>query len=256
MDAIAAQFVADKLVVWGRIDSPGDENAPNGAVLDTSTMTWTQVAKAPVAPRYRCVSAAVGNRLCVWGGYGPIGPRHIGPLDDGATYDLASNTWDKMPDPPEPGHRYGCSGLVWNDKLVVFGGGRPGLVYDPSKRTWRKMSQPPAGVGVQSACAVVGDRLFAWSGQPVGGRGASTDGAVYDLKTDKWEKLPDAPINPRLLAYAQPQGSGVIVWGGWLENGHPPEFFTDGAAYDFTQRRWTPIPAAPGPVPYELHPGW
>jgi hypothetical protein len=256
MDPIAARFIGDKLVVWGRMNSPGQENVPNGAVLDTATMTWKPVSEAPIVPRYRCASAVVGNRLCVWGGYGPLGPGRSGPLEDGATYDLATDTWDPMPQPPVPGHRYGCAALTWNDQMILFGGRRVGMTYDPAKRRWRTMSEPPVDVGVMSACAVVGDRLFAWSGQSAGARGASTQAAVCDLKTDKWEKLPDAPINPRLLAFAQPQSSGVIVWGGWLENGHPPEFFTDGAAYDFTQRRWSPIAAAPGPVPYELHPGW
>src|SRR4051812_554959 len=95
-----AAFVGERLVVWGRIDQDPNDDAAQGAVLDTKTMTWTPMAKAPVVPRYRCVTAVVGSRLLLWGGYGPTGPNRIGPLADGAVYDVDKDAWDKIPDPP------------------------------------------------------------------------------------------------------------------------------------------------------------
>lgn len=260
MDSIAAAFVGDRLVVWGRIVPGAADDVPLGAVLDTKTMTWRPVAKAPIVPRYRCVTAVIGDRLLLWGGYGPLAPNRTGPLDDGAVYDVAKDTWEKMPDSPVPGHRYGCTAQVWNGRMVLFGGRGigaqidEGVIYDPEARTWEKMKAPPVGVGVQAAAAVQGDRLFVWSGSGAGGRGLSSEGAAYDLRAQKWEQLPAAPIPPRLLPFARAHAAGVTVWGGWLSRG--PEFLTDGATYDFDQRRWQPIPAMPGEVPYELHPGW
>jgi hypothetical protein len=260
MDPTTAAFVGDRLVVWGQIFRPAGDQ-PQGAVLDTKSMTWRPMPNAPVVPRYRCVTAVIGDRLLLWGGYGPLAPDRIGPLGDGAVYDAVKDVWDTIPESPVPGPRYGCAALAWNGRMVLVGGRGPGgffdegVIYDPDARTWEKMKAAPVRVGENAAYAVHGDKLFVWSGKAAGG-GMSKEGIVYDLRARKWEKLPEAPIPPRLLAFARAHPAGVTVWGGWLSDGTPPQFLTDGATYDFNQRRWQPIAPMPGEVPYELHPGW
>jgi N-acetylneuraminic acid mutarotase len=259
-DAITCAFVGDhRLVVWGR------RGPPQGAVLDTTTMKWTPMAEAPVPPRYRCASASVGSKLLVWGGYGPLDPRRIGPLEDGALYDVETNTWEKLPAPPVPGHRYGVSAATWNGRFVLFGASgrrgdlqRIGLTFDPATRTWEAMAECPFDVGVHSATAVAGDRLFVWSGSSRGGGGGgdSPDAAAYDFRTRQWHKLPGAPIPPRKLASARAHGSRVTVWGGWTSDGDHDASLQDAATYDFETGNWEKIAPVPAGVPYELHAGW
>ena len=105
----------------------------------------------------------------------------------------------------------------------------------------------PFDLGAHSACALVGDRLFVWSG------GKTRAGGVYDLQKREWEQLPDAPILPRSLATARSHGTAVTVWGGWDSDG---DSLTDGATFDFETGAWRRIPNLPAAIPYEMHPGW
>ena len=260
-DAITCAFVRDdRLVVWGR------RGPVQGAVLDTTTMKWSPMAEAPVVPRYRCAAASVGDKLFVWGGYGPLAPRHIGPLEDGAVYDVSTNTWEKLPNPPVRGHRYGVSACVWKGRFVLFGvlrRGVPGhdvrplgMIFDPATRAWERTVECPFDVGVHSAAAVAGDRLFVWSGAVHSGGRGSPDAAAYDSRTRKWQKLPEAPIPPRSLASARAHGSRVTVWGGWTPDRDNMSSLRDGATYDVDTGAWEKIAPLPAGIPYELHPGW
>jgi hypothetical protein len=60
------------------------------------------------------------------------------------------------------------------------------------------------------------------------------DGASYDLKADKWEKLPKAPIEPRFAHSAVWTGKEMIIWGGKGEN----KLYADGASYNPKTRKW------------------
>ena len=264
-DPRTCAIVDDKVVVWGITTGP-----TNGAVLDTKTMKWKPMAEAPVAPRYRAAAGVIGTKLLVWGGYGPLNhpnPRPSGPLTDGAVYDVARDTWQRMPDPPVPMPTYGYVSAVWKDRLVLFGGHagkvvtRSGLTYDPAANSWEAMPQSPLDVGVQSACAVNKDKLFLWSGNSMasaaaGRSGHTRDAIAYDFKTREWKKLPEPPIGPRSLAYARAHGTKLTVWGGWDSSASPAKSFTDGATYDMDQGVWQKIPDVPGKTPYSLHPGW
>ena len=253
MDPIAAAFVGHELVVWG-----ADDGDVQGAALDTKALTWRPVAKAPVPPRYRCVTAVAGTKLLVWGGYGPWDERRSGPLDSGAVYDAPTDTWTKMPPAPVEGAPSWSAGAESNGRLVVVGywpGGRQGaMVFDPAAGKWEALPDVPFAAGSYSSCAADKDRLFVWSGNPPGARGATAEGAVYEFAKRKWQKLPEAPIEPRVLAFARVQGPAVTFWGGWLSS--PTEFMMDGATYDAASRTWKAIARLPGDAPYEMHPGW
>jgi N-acetylneuraminic acid mutarotase len=199
----------------------------------------------------------IEGKLYIWGGYGPgfdpTRPKAAGPLADGAVYDPARNSWEKLPDAPvkfgEVG--YGMVWAVWRDRFVLFGGRkqRTGAIYDPGTRNWEKIAEAPFDVGVLSACAVNGDRLFLWSGYAE----ACKNGAVYDFVKKEWKRIPEAPIALRGLTYAQPVGNKVVVWGGWRP---PKTFLRDGAVFDLDKETWERIPDLPGDVPFALHPGW
>jgi hypothetical protein len=257
-DAAPVVFVGAELVVWAPRPGPS-----RGAVLDTRTMTWRRTAEAPVAPRNRCLTAVVGDRVVYWGGYGPYpvggkrtGPAY-GPLADGAVYDVRRDAWEKIPDPPVPVSTYGLGGAAWNGRLVLVGGkSRDGaqtwLTYDPAARTWEKMADCRYDLGLFPTCAVNGNRLFVWSGSPPAARNeaAASIGAVYDFKKRTWDTIPEAPIPPRSGAYARPQGAGgIIVWGGWDARDVDSLSLTDGATYDVDARQWRKIEPMPAAIP-------
>jgi hypothetical protein len=66
-----------------------------------------------------------------------------------------------------------------------------------------------------------------WGGWGAGG--ALNDGAIFDLKTKKWEELPEAPIVGRWFHTGLLWGSKLVIWGGW---GGRRRFFNDGAILD------------------------
>lgn len=92
--------------------------------------------------------------------------------------------------------------------MVVWGGVRSGNVdevsdeaaYNPATRTWRTIASPPSGVlgGGGDGATWTGDAAVFWAGNSSHGPAA---GAVYDPRTDSWERLPLGPLGPR-EAYA------------------------------------------------------
>jgi hypothetical protein len=244
LDAVTAEFVGRRLVVWGVADAP-----PHGAVLDLASMKWTEAPEAPIEPRYRALSASTGDRLIVWGGYSGM-PRvgatvrnvEAGPLSDGAMFDPAAGRWIQLPAAPRP-FAYGMAAAGGRDSFAV---------YDPQARTalilslpGLKWSQAASGpeAGPFPACVLAGRELFVWNGT----------GGVLDLSKGEWRKLPKAPIAGRALAFARVEGSRVRVWGGWSES---EEFQRDAAEFDLGSWTWRKLPDAPVGVPSELHPGW
>jgi hypothetical protein len=261
LDPIAFAFVGRHLIVWGAIGSD-----PEGAVLDTTTMKWRPMAQAPVTPRFRSLAAAVNDKLVVWGGYGLQGPRGqrgpIGPLADGAVYDVPTDTWVKMPPAPVADFPYGSSCVVWRGRFVVVGGRigrtfvRSPMVYDPATRKWDTLPPLPMELAVNGTAAALADRLFMWSGSSSANDAATPNGAVFDFWTRQWKPLAEAPVDPRSLAFAKAAGSAVTVWGGWSQGRRRVNFHRDGATYDIDKGTWTQILDLPADVPYEMHPGW
>jgi hypothetical protein len=262
LDTIVVAFINDRLLVWGMTKGP-----PHGAILDPKAMQWKPIAEAPVAVRFRAATAVIGEKLVIWGGYGPRAPRGVGPLSDGAVYDVSKDTWEKMADAPGPPADYGYVWTAWKDRFALFGGRnrrdvpRTGLIYDPATKSWDAIVASPFDVAIQAACTVHEDQLFLWSGnsaaQAAAGKTVNSPAAViYDFKKAQWQQLPDAPIPPRALSFAQTNGSKVTVWGGWDSSESPAHFFRDGATYDFAQGTWRKIPDLPADIPYALHPGW
>ena len=264
-DPITVAFIDRQLLVWGLTSAN-----VNGAVLDTTKMQWKPMAPAPVPTRVRAASAVINQNLLVLGGYGhfdPNNPRRFGPCLDGAVYDLAKDVWEKMPAPPLPMTSYGYVSCAGNGRFFLVGGrtgkqiSRGGAAFDPVNKTWEVIPDTPFEVGHQSACAFHKDKLFLWSGASPAAAAAgktiySTDFAVYDFATQKWQKLPEAPMQPRLLAFAKIQQDQLIIWGGWVSGNQGGEFSTEAASYDVAKGVWQKLPDLPGKTPYALHPGW
>jgi hypothetical protein len=106
---------------------------------------------------------------------------------------------------------------------------------------WTRLANAPfARSG--SVTLWTGRGLILWSGSSRDGS-YPRDGALYDARLRRWQKIPPAPISGRSAAAATWTGSRLLVWGGY---GAPDgRVFDDGAAYDPAARSWTKIAAAP-----------
>lgn len=117
---------------------------------------WEAGTPPPVGVRNFVGTAFDGQRLAVWGGstasfIDDTGGHDV--LDDGALYDIASDSWDVLP--PGPSGRAHAS-LQWsNGRLLVGGGiGTAGTsddflsdlwAYDPGTGAWEELAPAPEG---------------------------------------------------------------------------------------------------------------
>ena len=117
---------------------------------------WEAGARPPVGVRNFVGTAFDGQRLAVWGGttapfVGDVGPYDV--LDDGALYDVASDTWHALP-PGPPGRTH--ASMQWSDGRLLLGGGigtadqrgdyLPDVwTYDPGTDAWEEQPSAPEG---------------------------------------------------------------------------------------------------------------
>lgn len=103
---------------------------------------------------------------------------------------------------------------------------------------------PPAPITARSdpASAWTGRQLLIWGGNygPQGDQLAG-DGAAYDPTTQRWAKLPAAPISARTQMASVWTGSELFVWGGDAADG----ISNDGALYNPTTMEWRKLPPSP-----------
>jgi hypothetical protein len=107
--------------------------------------------------------------------------------------------------------------------------------------TWHQASPSPLGARDGAFTATLSDsRVLVLGGRGrQGAEGAITeyDGAIYDLDTDQWETIPEAPI---------PAGTS-IHWVQFAEDrlvalGSDTDGNLNGAMFDVTDSTWTPLP--------------
>ncbi|MCX6227382.1 MAG: hypothetical protein NTV01_22035 [Bacteroidia bacterium] len=253
----------NQVIIWG------GEKYPFGAVYDVDKDAWKKIAESPMSLGMEpYTSKIVGNKLVVWG-IGQSGREN--PV--GGVYDIEKDRWTMMPDAPMLALD-DWPAFFYQNKFVVWGGRRTekddchGAIYDLENNTWKKMTPAPLEIGPTKnpndiskgipagrnwgGSVLVGNKLVIWSGCP----GPITaqpslsfsDGAIYDIDRDSWEKIAKAPIEPRFYPKAYAWGNKVVIWGGI--NG---KFCFDGAIYDLETDAWEKIHDAPVQAKQEIY---
>lgn len=133
-----AAWTTTEMIIWGGEDIGGLSQAGSSY---KPKLAWTAVTqeKAP-EPRVNHSQIWIAPRLIVWGGQKnlPSTAQPPNPLDTGALYDPATNSWSATPIPLGPTARTLHSTVNANGKMVVFGGITPsgltntGAILDPS----------------------------------------------------------------------------------------------------------------------------
>jgi N-acetylneuraminic acid mutarotase len=133
---------------------------------------------------------------------------------------------------------------------ITVGNDRPadgpslGAVYDPARDRWRPISNP--GFGDPGQAFWIGDKVLVTGFSASGGTVPDVVGvATYDPRTDRWHRLPDAPVNLSTVVWT---GHELIFAGGAVEpqDSNPP---TRGGmttvALDPATEQWRTLPAPP-----------
>lgn len=177
-------------------------------IVDLATNTIT---KGAVNRSYtgNAGSAIHNGKIYVFGGSGLNGAKNTVFSNKFQVYDIASNTWNSLPDMPTARE---TKGKIVNDKLYVIGGfnGTPSRlinVYDLNSNLWIKQYTMPSGISGH-ALAVSDNKIFI-----VGGFNNQTFLAYFDTTTNTFHQLSSNMI-PRRHAAAEVYNNKLYIIGG------------------------------------------
>jgi hypothetical protein len=274
-----AVWTGKEMLVFG---GTGPDTSPGaysgGAAYNPSANTWRKLAPTPRSLGTLTDSGSyavwTGKVMLVWGFFGDgDGDGSLAA----ATYNPATNRWATGAIAPAPAPLFGDA--FWTGtEMLVWGtpAGHPeGLSYDPATRSWASLPAAPLGDVSRS------DMLAAWTGtyMVVGGgvtvnrkhkdqdgrtkvkrlglKPTTTlqkDAALYDPVTNRWTRLPDAPVGFEGSATAARgwdiwTGASVITIEDGVAGGRP-------LSLDLATMQWSLGPKAPVPGRQEAHELW
>lgn len=247
--------------------------APDGTVLGEGFGTWTQGAESPIGPRYSSFDGVLSDgRVLVWGGQREgDDPLYSGAGEQlGGIYDPNSDTWTKIPAPPEP--LFDPRVQLSDDRMLVVGstssGALGGAVFDTDSHSWSELPS-------QTQISIFADSV-SWDGETAvlvrldeGGRGygenQSLDWTVsepvtlrWNIGDEQWTQASPAPLSLRFGAGTLASDGLIYIIGGTERNPHldnepgseepgvaDPFARADGAVYDVEADRWSPLPDLP-----------
>lgn len=252
----AAVWNGSKMLVWGGYCGNDNPNTPppkirfsDGGSYDPVANTWSAWATngAPVG-REEFVSVWTGTELIVWGGFAFDGSYHY--FNDGARYNLTSNTWTPLTTNGAPAGRYYFTAVCSGTEIIVWGGLASdgsgsqlnsfgdGYRYNLLSNTWSAISTNGAPTPrCQHTAVWTGTEMIIWGGLTGSGLTLSlNDGARYNASTDTWSplNLTNAP-SARRRHTAVWTGSEMIVWGGFNAGPYEPT----GGRYDPAKDSWS-----------------
>ena len=174
----------DRMLIWGGSSeaAEGGQYFADGAVYSPATNGWTPMAATPAWLPARDAAAGVwtGDQMLVWGGFGRSERCTPCFYDDGAAYDLKSNTWAPIAASPLSGR--GGHRAVWTGREMLVLGGfdsavqADGALYNPFDDAWVRMAPGPLAARQHHAMVWTGHQLIVWGGAGAGGKLAN--GAV------------------------------------------------------------------------------
>jgi N-acetylneuraminic acid mutarotase len=189
----AMVWTGTKVIIWGGSSASGDVNGDDfkndGAIYDPVTDTWQAMSlvNAPVS-RYQPGHVWSGTKMIIWGGYRFANGQVY--LNDGASFDPATNTWQAISTSGAPSARARPAAQWSGSKMIVWGGvganstyPNLGGIYDPATNTWQAMSTngAPATGSYWLTSVWTGTKMLIWSFRPNTSYDAvsTNDGAIF-----------------------------------------------------------------------------
>lgn len=257
--APSGTWTGSHLIVWGGLDASTLYVLGDGAIYNPSTDSWSAISTtgAPT-PRYSHAAIWTGSKLIIWGGWGGNSSAGTGngtqisagtDLNDGAMYDLTTNTWTAISSTGAPTARSDFSAVWTGTKMIVWGGdaSNDGGSFDPATNSWSAISTSNAPQARSSHTAVwTGSKMVIWGGAATSNGTLLATGGIYNPSTDTWTAT--SSINTpagRDFHTAVWTGSKMVVWGGQVSAGDHST--TTGGVYDPSTDSWTSTTTANAP---------
>ena len=161
-------WTGNKMIVWGGY------NTHTGGIYDPGTDSWTSMSTSNgPSNRYFHSFVWTGTDLIIWGGY-PLG----GPLGEGKSYNLATDTWSNIASATTVGVNFlRFHSTIWTgEKMIVWGGEdmgsstNYGIIYDPGTDTWEQLpgTDSPLAARVFHSAVWTGKEMIVWGGDDSG----------------------------------------------------------------------------------------
>jgi N-acetylneuraminic acid mutarotase len=220
--------VRDRLFIAGYFEGQGTGTPRDNAyVYDPERDRWDASSPLPTGTgRAAGCVAIIGDSIYLFGGR-----RGDTSVAYASVYDVAADSWQKLPDMPV--RREHCGAGVIGGKIYIVGGRTDtirgfeptSLVFDPASPGYaqRKAILTPRG-GL--AAAVIGSRLYTFGGE---GNAASPAGVfaeveAYDPVTDAWSSLPPLALPRHGLGSAIIDGLVYLPGGALREGGGATDY--------------------------------
>ena len=230
----------------------GDPTVP-GTYYDPATDTWSGTTSLVNAPSLRLPTRVVwtGKEMIVWGGLTALGGT---PLNTGARYNPATDTWAPMSTVGAPDARFSFAAVWSGTRMIVWGGDSGGFsykntggLYDPETDTWTgatTLVNAPSPRGNLSA-VWTGSRMILWGGE---NPSKFNTGYFYDPVADAWTGTTTVIGAPAARSHhgAAWTGTEMVIWGGGSGGPH----LDTGARYNPATDTWsapTTLVGAPAP---------
>ncbi len=238
------EAVAQTTLANGR-DAANQRQQPKGVACVNDTWVATNLTGAP-SPRVSHTAVWTGTEMIVWGGlYNDYVVAY--PLDTGARYDPATDTWTATSLDGAPAARFGHTAVWTGTEMIIWGGngsGNSGARYDPSTDSWTPVSQINAPFPRSFHAAVwTGTEMIVWGG-------AALEAGRYNPATDTWAIVELPGYEPR-YPVAVWTGTEMIAWGGANDSGP----LDTGQRYDPANEYWASTSRVNAPSPRKWHTG-
>lgn len=225
-------------------EATSDATLVDGELYDPATDRSTRINRGFLKWRGGAAVVWTGRELLVWGGGGGLAA-----IGEGGAYNPATDRWRPLPKAPRVSGEI-AGAAIWTGTEMVLPG--RALAYDPLADRWRRIAASPLGLRRTSSIVWTGREVVVWGGCDVDSvqcddaapDTASTDGAAYDPRTDRWRRLPSSPLGPRQRPQAVWTGTEMIVWGGRSYTYRKGSW---AAAYNPTADAWRALPNSPFP---------
>lgn len=207
-----AVWTGTEMMVWGGYNgvNPLNDGARFDPAANSGQGNWAPINNgftSPPAARFNHTAVWTGTEMIVWGGSG----ASSNPLNDGARYNPASNTWTAVTTVGAPSARY-FHGAVWTGTEMIVWGGSNGSTYLNDGARYNPVSNSWTAITVTGAPAARSNPMPVWTGSEMlvwGGQNASYlgDGGRYNVASNSWSALPSSGA-------PSPRGNHTAVWTG------------------------------------------
>ncbi len=258
-----AVWTGTEMIVWGGLTvNPflGNSGVTNtGARYNPATDTWTPIASGG-GSRQNHTAFWTGTEMLVWGGTvlgsGGIFGGGGGPVNSGARYNLAGNSWTFISGTGAPLARQEHSAVFTGTEMIIWGGRdcvgsflctttnyNDGFRYSLAANTWAPLTLTGAPFRrFGHSAAWTGTEMIVWGGATAEGgfdivRTNYNNGARYNPAANTWSPVATAGAPAARSGHdAVWAGNRMVVWGGGDGTNAP---FDSGARYFPAANAWS-----------------